>query len=221
MRTTLMRSSLSSFVVAGALAVAPLMLSAQATTGFPNNPFPGTGNPFTLTWGADDGAACTQVGGPIDNGNTNAEIKGVTCAAARFDYYSNGWAQLSIWNRSGAEAGSSSLSTLRSFGLFWCQGVKPASPIGCPGGGDPLVGGTPPITYNDGTLAGNWYPGGASGNDPIDWRLISPTGQILVPPNSPNYPITATAANGIGGTKGDGCVDNGFSALPSTTPFTS
>jgi len=125
MKVSSLRSPLTKFVIASVLAASPRGLNAQATTGFPNNPFPGTGNPFTLTWGADDGAACTQVGGPIDNGNTNAEIKGITCAAAKFDYYSNGWAQLSIWNRSGAEAGSSSSSTLRSFGLFWCRGVNP------------------------------------------------------------------------------------------------
>lgn len=193
--------------ILGLLLAFPPVLLAQA-----DNPFPGTGTPYVLTWGANDGAACTVVGAPTDNGYQDESILQPACIAAKFEYYSNGWARLSIWNRAGAE-GSDTDALIRGFGIFWCN-INPG--FTCPVGDNPNSGDATPRVYNDGTAAGNWYTA-PPGTPDVDWRVIQPDGTVLVPPT---FPATSTL-NGIGATSGDGFTDPDFNVASSSTPFTS
>ena len=208
--------------------------NAQAVVGNELNAFPGTNLLYTLTWGADDGAACTTVGGPTDNGYNTKLILNSNCVAAKFLYYENGWADIFVWNRNAAGSNRG----IAGFGIFWCHdGAPAADPFRCPDGSNPVIGGTnPPHSYNDlGSAAdptgalGNWYDS-SDGKDPIDFRImydpngdgINSASEILVDnaATSDGY-TTNILTNGCCGLKGDGWGDNlGLRYLNTATPFT-
>jgi len=206
-----------------ALLLVPSAARAQVTTADPNHLFGGVGTPYTLTWGADDGDACTILHGPMDNGYTVINgngIRHVNCAAARFDYYSNGWADLTVWNRDDGLSGRP-LASMAGFSLFWCGGAGSAA---CPTGDD-LLGSASitPHTYNDGINTGNignWYNVSGGAGTP-DFRLIDGAGNILVPPNSPSY-TPNVLTNNCAFMKGDGWCDASVTPFTAaSTPFTS
>jgi PEP-CTERM motif-containing protein len=200
----------SAAAILGLLLAFPPVLLAQ-----PTNPFPGTGSPFVLTWGANDGAACTVVGAPTDNGYQDESITVSHCIAAKFEYYSNGWVRLSIWNRAGQE-GSDPLANIRGFGIFWCHdGADGSDPFACPVGDNPNSGDAEPRIYNDNTSAGNWFT--TCSGDNFDWRVLDPSGTML---NTTTFPCTSLD-NGIGATSGDGFTDPDFNVGAASTPFTS
>ena len=216
---------MSAAAALGALLTATSSASAQAIVGNEANPFPGVNLLYTLTWGADDGAACTTVGAPTDNGYTNKAILNTNCVAAKLLYYENGWVDLYVWNRNATSAAG-----ITGFGIFWCKGTTVGDPFKCPDGDNPEIGSSPPPhNYNDGTAAGNWYSS-VSGTDPVDFRIMKdPNGdgsndasEILVS-DVAGQPYTKNIlTNGCCGLKGDGWGDNlGIRYLNTDTPFTS
>jgi len=228
-------SGLAAAAAVGALLSAASTANAQAVVGNETNAFPGVNLLYTLTWGADDGAACTTVGGPTDNGYNSKLILNSNCVAAKFLYYENGWADIYVWNRNAAGSNRG----IAGFGIFWCHDGAPVTDaFRCPDGANPVIGGAlPPHSYNDkGSAAdpsgalGNWYDS-PTGNDPIDFRIMyDPNGdgvndasEILVDnaATSDGY-TTNILTNGCCGLKGDGWGDNlGLRYLNSQTPFTS
>ena len=207
---------------------------AQAVVGNETNPFPGVNLLYTLTWGANDGDACTTVGGPTDNGYNAKVILNSNCVAAKFLYYENGWVDLFVWNRNAAGSNRG----IAGFGIFWCHdGAPVGDAFRCPDGKNPTIGGTAPPTYynNKGSAAdptgaqGNWYDS-PTGNDPIDFRVmydpdgdgINTASEILVDnaATADGY-TTNILTNGCCGLKGDGWGDNPAPRYLNTdTPFT-